>query len=257
MTASGLVQDRLEKLVLQYESPDFIQTDPISIPHEYHLLADIEISGLFAAIFSWGNRKTIINKSRELMIMMDHAPYQFMMGHTAHDLKKLQSFKHRTFQYDDLLYFIRFLRHHYRHYETLETAFLTQGRFESVEQALSQFYSYFFSLKDFMPRTKKHVSHPSTGSTCKRLCMYLRWMVRSPKKGVDFGLWTHIKPRDLMIPLDVHVHRVARNLHLLQTESKNWHTVNELTEILRTLDPNDPVKYDFALFNLGIKNDPL
>ena len=246
------LKDFLDLLVEQYEVPAFIKEDPISIPHQYSHKPDIEISGLFAAIFSWGQRVTIISKSNELMALMDHQPHQSILHHSTKDLKRLATFKHRTFQYDDLLYFILFLNQHYRSSPSLESAFLINGGCKDLETSLNYFHQYFFSLDAYLPRTKKHLSHPMNGSTCKRLCMYLRWMVRSNDLGVDFGLWKNISADKLMIPFDVHVQRIALELKLINSEYKNWNTVKLLTSRLAELDPNDPAKYDFALFNLGV-----
>lgn len=251
------LRDYLDRLVVQFETPDFISQDPISIPHAYMNPADIEISGLFAAVFSWGQRATIINKSRELMNYMGNSPYDFILDHRQKDLKKLLEFKHRTFQTTDLLYFIRFLKMHYSKHPSLESAFIKNESFETLEESLNHFRDYFFSLKDFPGRTQKHISHPLTGSTCKRLCMYFRWMVRSNQRGVDFGLWKRITPADLIIPLDVHVQRVSLQLGLIKHQKTNWQAVIELTDRLKDFDRADPVKYDFALFNLGIQKLPL
>ncbi len=247
----------LDQLVIRFEQPAFIESDPISVPHLYTKNQDIEIAGLFASVFAWGQRITIINKSKELMHRMDNAPYEFILRHTESDLLKLNSFVHRTFQSDDLLYFIAFLQYHYSAHPSLESAFVLNGKFGSVEESLNYFNSYFFSLPFAPLRTKKHISQPISGSTCKRLCMYLRWMVRSAKNGVDFGIWNNIPVKDLKIPLDVHVHRVAVSLGLLTGDQKNWKTVLELTDQLKNFDPLDPVKYDFALFNLGVNKQPL
>ena len=245
------LQEYFDSLVKKYEGPSFIENDPICVPHSYSLQADVEISGFFAAIFAWGQRKTIINKSKELMNLMDNAPGDFILHHSVKDLQSLSTFKHRTFQYDDLLYFIHFLHHHYTAYQSLESAFIPDDSFTDLESSLNHFNSIFFSL-DHLSRTRKHISWPASGSTCKRLCMFLRWMVRSNKKGVDFGLWKKISPKDLMMPLDVHVHRVAVQYNLLDEKQRNWKAVKELTQHMKSFDPDDPVKYDFALFNLGI-----
>lgn len=188
---------------------------------------------------------------------MGNEPYRFILDHSDDDLKNLAGFKHRTFQEEDLFYFIRFLQFHYTQFDTLEDAFLGINAGGQTELSLEHFYTHFFSLEEAPRRTRKHISYPGALSTCKRLCMYLRWMVRSDKKGVDFGLWTKINPAQLYIPLDVHVHRVACRLHLLTSDKKNWSAVSELTQNLRAMDADDPVKYDFALFNLGRLNHPL
>jgi uncharacterized protein (TIGR02757 family) len=244
----------LNRKVVEYDRPEFIKDDPVCIPHQFSNQADIEIAGLFAAVFAWGNRTTIINKSRELMRYMDDAPHQFILHHSAQDLKKLLSFKHRTFNTTDLLYFISFLQQHYSHSETLETAFLKglKRNDEDITGALNGFYHYFFTGEHIPERTKKHIAAPFKNSTCKRLNMYLRWMVRQDKNGVDFGLWRKIRPAQLVCPIDLHVARVARRFNLLSRETIDWTAAIELTTWLRKLDPKDPVKYDFALFALGV-----
>ena len=244
----------LNKKVDQYNQPSFILTDPICIPHSFNKKQDIEIAGFFAAVFSWGFRKTIINKSAELMQLMDNAPYSFCLHHSDNDLRKLLSFKHRTFNTTDLLYFISFLKMHYAKNNTLETAFSKWMNPDDVntERALNGFYRYFFSLEDVPNRTKKHIACPANKSTCKRLNMYLRWMVRKDECGVDFGIWKNIAPSQLIIPLDVHVARVARHFKLVNRKQTDWLTAIELTNEMKKLNRNDPARYDFALFALGV-----
>ncbi len=244
----------LDKKVDEYNQPFFITSDPISIPHSFTKKQDIEIAGLFSAVFAWGNRTTIINKSKELMQLMHNAPHDFCLHHTTRDLKKIVSFKHRTFNATDLLYFISFFKYHYQQNDSLETAFIRgfSKKDKNIELALNNFYQYFFSLPDVPIRTMKHIASPNKNSSCKRLCMYLRWMVRNDNKGVDFGIWKNIKPSQLVIPIDVHVARVARKINLIGSEQTNWKTAVELTEKMKELDKNDPVKYDFALFSLGV-----
>ena len=244
------VQALLDQKVRQYNRANFIPNDPIAIPHRFTQQADIEIAGFFAAIFAWGNRTTILNKSSELLQLMDQAPHQFITQHREKDLKKLLSFKHRTFQSTDLLYFIHFLRQHYRTDSSLESAFDLDA--SDMKSRLIAFHDYFFSLPDAPERTRKHVASPLRGSTCKRLNMFLRWMVRRDKMGVDFGIWKTIKPSELICPVDVHVSRVARKLGLIERKQTDWGTAIELTEALRSFDRKDPVKYDFALFSLGV-----
>lgn len=237
-----------------YNQPAFIKDDPISIPHLFTKKQDIEIAGFFAAIFSWGNRTTIINKSKELMQLMDFAPYEFCLNHSDKDLKTLLHFKHRTFNTTDLLYFIAFFKMHYSKHHSLEIAF-TQwmgSKDKTVENGLRGFYQYFFSLPDIPERTRKHIASPEKNSSCKRLNMFLRWMVRTDDKGVDFGIWKNISPSQLICPIDVHVARVARALKLIERQPVDWQTALELTANLRTLDKADPVKYDFALFGTGV-----
>ncbi|HLI92911.1 MAG TPA: TIGR02757 family protein, partial [Puia sp.] len=224
---------------------------PISIPHGFGQKQDIEIAGFFAATFSWGNRTTIISKSRELMRLMDNAPYQFVLHHTDKDLRKLLAFKHRTFNPTDLLYFIEFFRTHYSRYASLEDAFLLGGPGWEAGAALSAFHPYFFSLEAVPPRTRKHIATPERNSSCKRLNMFLRWMVRKDPNGVDFGLWHRIPVSRLVCPLDLHAARVARRFGLLTRTTTDWAAAVELTARLAMLDPRDPVKYDFALFALG------
>ena len=244
----------LDEKVKQYNHPSFIVNDPICIPHLFTKQRDIEIAGLFAAVFAWGNRTTIINKSKELMQLMDNAPHDFCLHHSDNDLRKLMQFKHRTFNTTDLLYFIEFLKFHYSHHQSLETAFTKamKGNDATIENALIGFHNYFFSLEDVPSRTKKHIASPIKNSNCKRLNMFLRWMVRKDNCGVDFGIWRNIKPSQLICPIDVHVARVAKHFNLLSTNKINWQAALELTDYLRTLDANDPVKYDFALFGLGV-----
>lgn len=235
-----------------FNTPDFIPADPISVPKQFTKLQDIEIAGLFAAVFAWGQRKTIINKANELMQRMDNSPHDFILNHQEEDLKQLLGFKHRTFNDTDLLYFVHFLKHYYSENKSLENAFLPKKGEKDTEHALARFRNLFFSLKDTPHRTKKHIASPLKNSSCKRLNMYLRWLVRDDDKGVDFGLWKNIKPSQLFCPLDVHVERVALDFGLLKKPGSNWKAVVELTKKLRKFDPVDPVKYDFALFGLGV-----
>lgn len=244
----------LDRKAEEYNKPAFIKDDPISIPHRFTKKQDIEIAAFFAAILAWGNRTIIINKSNELMQLMDNAPHQFCVNHSDNDLKRLLNFKHRTFNATDILYFVEFFHHHYAKSNTLETAFTEglNGADLTAENALRKFYRYFFSLEDAPARTRKHIATPDRKSTCKRLNMFLRWMVRKDKAGVDFGLWKSITPAQLICPIDVHVARVAKRLNLIARNQTDWLTAIELTEHLKKLEPADPVKYDFALFGLGV-----
>lgn len=247
----------LDKKVGEYNVPGFIKDDPVSIPHRFSNQQDIEIAGFFAAVFAWGNRKTIIRKCTELLALMDDSPYQFCLRHSAKDLRRLEGFVHRTFNSEDLLYFVAFLKHHYGRHTSLETAFFNHQVLSSpepVEAALNHFYDYFFSMPWIPDRTRKHIAAPRKNSACKRLNMYLRWMVRRDSKGVDFGIWKSVSAADLICPLDVHVARVAGRLGLLERKQNDWKAAMELTCRLRKLDPVDPVKYDFALFGLGVNN---
>lgn len=244
------LQKLLDEKLRLYNCPDFISTDPISIPHRFSLQQDIEIAGFFAAIFAWGNRTTILNKCNDLLNRMDAAPFAFIQQHQAVDLKRFLSFKHRTFQPTDILYCIEFLKYHYQRFTSLEHAFCLQT--QDMESRLNAFHTYFFSLPDAPERTRKHIPPPAKGSTCKRLNMFLRWMVRKDQSGVDFGIWNKIKPATLICPVDVHVARVARALKLIKRKQTDWQTAVELTTTLSMFDPTDPVKYDLALFSLGV-----
>jgi len=249
------IHQLLDQKLKQYNRIEFIGKDPICIPHSYSKKQDIEIAGFFAAIFAWGNRTTIISKSKELLERMDNAPYAFCTQHQEKDLKKLLGFVHRTFNDTDLLYCIEFFKQHYAMHESLETAFFestNNNDLAIIEKALTQFQNYFFSLEDAPARTKKHIASPISGSTCKRLNMFLRWMVRKDKQGVDFGIWNRVSPAVLIMPIDVHVARVSRALGILQRPQTDWQAAIELTNYCRTLDAKDPVKYDFALFSLGV-----
>ena len=242
--------DLLEKKVTQFNKPDFISEDPIGIPHRFSIKQDIEISAFFASLLAWGQRKTIINKTNLLMEYMDESPYDFMLHHSDNDLKKFTSFVHRTFNATDALYFIEFLSYHYKNNDSLESAFISTGN--TMESNLIHFRDYFFSLPDSPDRTKKHVASPIKKSACKRINMFLRWMVRKDDCGVDFGIWNTIKSSDLICPLDVHVDRIARRYGLLERKQSDWKAAVELTNNLKKYDKNDPVKYDFALFGIGI-----
>ncbi len=244
----------LDEKVEEYNQPGFITLDPISIPHEYTSQQDIEISGFFAAVLAWGQRKTIINKCHELFQLMDNAPHDFLMNHKEADLKVFESFKHRTFNATDTLYFLHFLTEFYKKNDSLEAAFLGSSSEEmTMEKRLIHFHDTFFDLPDSPQRTRKHIATPQRKSACKRLNMFLRWMVRKDDKGVDFGLWENISTSSLICPCDLHVDRVARKLGLIQRKQTDWQTALELTENLRSFDPEDPVKYDFALFGLGVE----
>ena len=246
------LKEFLDKKVSIYNCPDFIAKDPISIPHLFSEKQDIEIMGFFASIFAWGQRATIINKCKELIDRMNGSPYNFIVAHNDYDLKNLLGFKHRTFNDTDLLYCIDLMKRHYTKFDSLESAFFPKESM-NVEEGLINFHNYFFSHPDAPKRTQKHISTPSRKSACKRLNMFLRWMVRSDNNGVDFGIWKQIKPRDLICPLDLHVERTAKKVGLLSREKPDWQAAIELTQKLRELDPNDPVKYDFALFGISIE----
>jgi len=246
----------LDKKVEEFNNISFIKDDPVCLPHLFSKKQDIEIAGFFAAMFAWGIRKTIINKGTQLFQLMDNAPYDFCLNHTDNDLKKLEGFCHRTFNDTDLLYFISFFKHHYSKNISLESAFFNQKTLDSkdnvVENSLNYFNQYFFSMEDVPQRTRKHVASPYKNSSCKRLNMFLRWMVRNDNKGVDFGIWKKISPAQLICPVDLHVARVSKRFNLLKRKQVDWIAATELTGELRKFDKEDPVKYDFALFGLGI-----
>ncbi|MGM0945566.1 MAG: TIGR02757 family protein [Bacteroidota bacterium] len=246
------LKDFLDEKVDLYNRPGFITHDPISIPHRFSKKEDIEISGFFAAILAWGQRKTIINKCLELFQMMDNAPHDFLLNHQEDDLKPFLSFKHRTFNDVDTLYFIHFLAWFYRSHQSLEEAFLISGG-QGMGDILSAFHDFFFHLEEAPARTRKHIATPTRKAACKRINMFLRWMVRQDDRGVDFGIWKKISPAQLICPTDLHVDRVGRKLGLIHRKQTDWQTAIELTERLREFDPVDPVKYDFALFGLGIE----
>jgi uncharacterized protein (TIGR02757 family) len=243
----------LDAKVAIYNNTNFITQDPISIPHQFSKLQDIEIAAFFAAILAWGNRTSIINSCNKLMALFNNAPHDFIMHHQEADLKTLLHFKHRTFTPDDLLYFVSFFKHHYSLHDSLETAFTIglSPQDATIENGLNHFYDYFFSLPH-LSRTHKHIASPNKKSACKRLNMFLRWMVRNDNCGVDFGLWKTIKPSQLICPIDVHVSRVANNLGLLNGAKFDWQTALSLTQKLKAFDAQDPCKYDFALFSMGV-----
>lgn len=244
----------LEEKVTEYNRPGFIENDPIQIPHSYTKKQDIEITAFWTSMLAWGQRKTIINKSKELFGLMDNAPHDFIVNHTEEDRANFLAFKHRTFQATDTLYFLEFFQRYYKQHDSLETAFSQHLNEQSTDvgPALAGFHEAFFALEDAPQRTRKHIATPIRKSTCKRLNMFLRWMVRKDKAGVDFGLWDQLKPGQLLMPLDVHVDRVARSFGLIERKQTDWQTVLELTDRLRAYNADDPVRYDYALFGMGV-----
>lgn len=247
------IKIELEALYNKYNQFSFIEKDPISIPHQFTQKQDIEISGLFAAVLAWGQRTTILNNCNSLLQRMDFRPYDFVCNHKDSDLRQLKGFVHRTFNEDDLLYFIEFLNFWYKENDSLESAFTSGLNPEdsNVYNGLIAFRNHFFGL-EHLKRTEKHISSPLKNSACKRLNLYLRWMVRKDKLGVDFGIWNQIKTSQLIMPLDVHVLRIALEFKLIDREKADWTTAEMLTNKLKALDPVDPVKYDFALFGYGV-----
>ena len=245
------LQDFLEDKYRKFNSPEFVANDPILVPHQFSSKEDVEISGLISATIAWGQRKSIIKNALSFMDLMDNAPYDFVMNHTLGDLIRFEKAVHRTFNGQDLSFFIISIRNIYSNHNGLESVFYSD---QGVYNGLAKFYKIFFSISHDN-RTRRQVANVETGSAAKRLNMYLRWMVRKDKCGVDFGIWNKYSPVDLHIPLDVHSGRVARMLGLLNRTQNDWKAVCELTEALRKFDPVDPVKYDFALFGVGVNED--
>ena len=248
------LRDFLNEKVLQYNRPAFIEMDPIQIPHEYEEKEDIEIAGFMAAVIAWGNRVSIIKSARKMMSLMGNSPYGFVMEHREEQLERMAGFVHRTFNSLDLIYFVQALRHLYLHHEGLEGVFRKYQTESSLQIAIHQLKRIFFE-PPHPARTTKHLPDPLKGSAAKRINMYLRWMVRRDRAGVDFGLWDSISPSILSCPLDVHTAKVARRLGLLRRRQNDAAAVTELDAVLRGFDPEDPVKYDFALFGLGVHED--
>ncbi len=241
--------DLLEFYHDKYNKPEFIENDPISIPHQFTQKQDIEIAGFFAAIIAWGQRTTIVKNANRLMKLMDHAPYEFILHHKERDLKRFQHFVHRTFNATDLLYLVSALKQYYATQNSMEQLFVGK----TIEQGLIDLHQELFSLEHAPERTKKHIATPERKSTCKRLNMYLRWMVRQDVNGVDFGIWEQVSQKELLCPLDVHVENYARRLKLITRKQRDWLTVIELTANLQLIDPSDPVRFDYALFGMGIE----
>lgn len=242
----------LDNRIFQYNRLDFIDSDPVQIPHRFARKEDIEIAGFLTATISWGQRKSIINNANRLMELMDNSPYNFLLEGDKADWERVSHFVHRTFNGDDCLFFLESLKNIYLHHAGLEGAFTTGYNSESsIFGALSHFRNIFLSIPH-VSRVKKHLSDVTANSAAKRLNMFLRWMVRNDENGVDFGLWKNIPASALMLPLDVHSGNVARGLGLLERKQNDWKAVEEITAVLRTFDPTDPVKYDYALFGIGV-----
>ena len=244
------LKDFLDVKVEQYNHPDFIELDPIQIPHLYRDKEDIEIAGFLAATIAWGNRVSIIKSAHKMMDLMGNSPYDFVLNHREKHLEKFDGFVHRTFSSTDFLYFLHALKHLYLNKDGLEGIFQKYQSATSLQEAIHHLKKEFFSLPH-PARTLKHLPDPMKGSAAKRINMFLRWMIRNDNAGVDFGLWKHISPSKLSCPLDVHTGTVARKLGLLKRKQNDALTVHELDLVLRSFYPEDPVKYDFALFGLG------
>ena len=250
MNASDL-KDFLDAKVLQYNNPKFIESDPIQVPHLFFKKEDIEIAGFLTATIAWGNRKSIIKNAKRMVELMDHAPYDFIMHHNDSDLEQLRAFVHRTFNGDDLIQFVLSLKHIYQNYDGLESVFKTYAEDDSLQRSIHELKKRFFEM-EHLPRTRKHISDPLKNSAAKRINMFLRWMVRRDNSGVDFGIWQSLSPSQLSCPLDVHSGNVARKLGLLERPQNDAKALMELDNALRKLDKTDPVKYDYALFGLGV-----
>lgn len=244
------LKDFLDEKAIKYNQPFFIETDPIQIPKSFSKKEDIEIAAFLTATIAWGNRQSIIKNATKLMILMDNEPLDFVVNSSTSDLQILEKFVHRTFNGSDCIYFIRSLKNIYQNHCGLQQVFENGFQKEQqVKSALSEFYNVFFEISG--ERSRKHVSNVEKGASAKRLNMFLRWLVRNDKTGVDFGLWNGIPQSELLLPLDVHTGNVARKLGLLQRKSNDWKAVVEVTQTLRQFDQADPIKYDFALFGLG------
>lgn len=253
ITQSDQIYELLEEKYRRYHRLSFIEDDPISIPHLFSKKEDIEIAGFIVAIIAWGQRKSILRSGHRFLQMMDYEPHDFILNHEASDLKKTEGFVHRTFNSIDLSFFFSSLKELYLKEGGLEGAFSSDSEITMAER-ISRFKQLFFQVPH-QDRSKKHIADPEKGSSAKRINMFLRWMVRSNDAGVDFGIWKSIKPDQLMLPLDVHTAGVSRNLGLLKRKQNDWKAVEEITEQLRNYDPKDPIKYDFALFGMGVNGD--
>ncbi len=245
------LKEFLDEKVELYNHPNFIESDPIQIPHRYSLKEDIEIAGFLSATIAWGNRKMIISNAKKLMELMGNTPFDFVMSHTKKDLDTLQQFVHRTFNGEDCKTFIIALQNIYQNHQGLEAVFAQNQTDQSMQESISKFKSLFFEIPHSY-RTQKHISDPLNNSAAKRLNMWLRWNCRQDQKGVDLGIWKSIPSSKLSCPLDVHSGNVARKLGLLTRKQNDGKALSELDANLRLLNPQDPVKYDFALFGLGV-----
>lgn len=245
------LKEFLDSKVIQYNNLKFIESDPIQIPHQFNKVEDIEIAGFLTATIAWGNRKSIIKNASRLMLLLDNSPHDFVLNHEESDLEKLAPFVHRTFNGGDCMQFITSLQNIYNNHNGLESVFVKHAESHSLQTAISQFKTTFFEV-DHLQRTQKHVSDPLKNSAAKRINMFLRWMVRNDHAGVDFGIWKDLSPKQLSCPLDVHSGNVARKLGLLNRKQNDAKALLELDTALRVLDEKDPVKYDFALFGLGV-----
>ncbi|MDP2069722.1 MAG: TIGR02757 family protein [Lutibacter sp.] len=245
------LKEFLDEKVVQYNNPKFIDSDPIQIPYQFSLKEDIEISAFLTATIAWGNRKSIIKNAFTMMDLLGNSPYDFVLNHKPHHLDNIEHFVHRTFNVDDFKYFITALHHIYKNHGGMENVFSKNATLNSTQSAIHEFKKIFFEIPH-LERTKKHISDPLNNSAAKRINMFLRWMVRNDNTGVDFGIWNSLSPAQLSCPLDVHSGNLARKLGLLTRKQNDAKALAELDASLRKMDKNDPVKYDFALFGLGV-----
>ncbi len=246
------IKELLDEKYFQFNNTSFIETDPISIPHQFSKKEDIEIASLLVATIAWGQRTSIINNGNKLMRLMNDEPHDFILNFSKKDAARFEGFVHRTFNSTDCVFFLNSLKHIYTKHGGLEAAFSTDfsSKETDVKNSITNFRALFLNT-EHQSRSEKHISNPSAKSSAKRLCMFLRWMVRKDKHGVDFGIWKSIKSSQLCLPLDLHTGNVSRKLCLLNRTQNDWQAVEEITSVLRTFDKNDPIKYDFSLFGLG------
>lgn len=246
------IKELLDEKYFQFNNSTFIETDPISIPHQFSKKEDVEIAAFLVATIAWGQRISIINNGNKLMRLMNHEPHEFILNFSKRDAVRFENFVHRTFNSVDCIFFLNSLKNIYTKHKGLEYAFsdkFTKDKID-VKDAITNFRELFLSIPH-QTRSDKHISNPSAKSSAKRLCMYLRWMVRKDKHGVDFGIWKSINSSQLCLPLDVHTGNVSRKLGLLTRTQNDWQAVEEITSVLREFDKKDPIKYDFSLFGLG------
>ena len=251
MIPKSELEDFLNHKALQYETPDYLKSDPLGLVHQFTQKEDIEIIALIISTFAWGNRKSIIKSGNNLIEIMDHHPYEFIKEYQG--IHQLPHFVHRTFNRNDLHFFLTAIQNIYKK-SSLEESFCMHPEIEGVKGRIVNFRSTMLSV-DHEKRTEKHIANPLKNSSCKRINMFLRWMVRDSKCGVDLGIWNSIDTSELYIPLDVHSSRNARKLNLLKRKQNDWKALEELMDNLRSFDPQDPSKYDYALFGLGVFED--
>jgi len=246
------IKDFLEEKYIQYNTPEYINSDPIQVPHQFTKKENIELSAFLTASIAWGNRKSIINNANKLMSLFDYSPYDFIINASKKEISNIPHFVHRTFNVSDLQYFLLSLQNIYNRHNGLEGIFTSLIKEkQNMKDCISSFHDVFFEICP-LERTRKHIANPSKGSAAKRINMFLRWMVRKDNVGVDFGLWKNFPVSKLYIPLDLHVGNVARELGILKRKQNDWKALEEIMSLLKDFDPNDPSKYDYALFGLGI-----